>query len=347
MKLVITGVTGFVGSYTLPLLAKKCEKIWALVRPASIEGARKKWSSKLKNVEFIPYDLVSANPFGENGEHLDQMLEATDLFHMAALYDLEAEATDLHMANIFGTQNILSLADLLPSLKRFHHLSTIAVAGDFRGNFKESMFNVGQRFSDDYAKTKYRAEGLVGSWRRTDVKRYVYRLGVVVGNSTTGEMPKIDGPYYLFDSINKHHKIWKLMARAGKIPLPFSQNASIPLIQVNIAAQQLSTLVTNPCLLVDSQFKTYHVVGTQVPIRKIFERTLIESGLNIIPIAAPRFLFPRGLLSALSIPKELVDYMYAECVYDTTNLNNDFPKIENPGYEVIALTLFSSLRKAT
>ena len=69
------------------------------------------------------------------------------------------------------------------------------------GMFTEDDFDVGQKLEHPYHRTKFEAEKLVrqqvkGPWR-------VYRPSIVVGNSQTGEMDKIDGPYYFFKAIQK------------------------------------------------------------------------------------------------------------------------------------------------
>jgi thioester reductase-like protein len=84
---------------------------------------------------------------------------------------------------------------------RMHHVSSIAVSGEYEGNFREDMFDEGQPLKHPYHRTKFEAERIV----RTDatVPWRVYRPAIVVGDSRTGEMDKIDGPYYFFKAIQK------------------------------------------------------------------------------------------------------------------------------------------------
>ena len=63
------------------------------------------------------------------------------------------------------------------------------------------MFDEGQRLPSPYHRTKFESERIVREqpyvpWR-------VYRPGIVVGDSQTGEMDKIDGPYYFFKAIQR------------------------------------------------------------------------------------------------------------------------------------------------
>jgi NAD(P)-dependent dehydrogenase (short-subunit alcohol dehydrogenase family)/thioester reductase-like protein len=121
-------------------------------------------------------------------------------FHLAAIYDLTADADSQKQANIGGTKNALELAAVIKA-GCFHHASSIAAAGLYPGVFREDMFDEAEGLKDPYLKTKHEAEGLV---RKQDVVPYrIYRPSMVVGHSKTGEIDKIDGPYYLFTLIKK------------------------------------------------------------------------------------------------------------------------------------------------
>ena len=80
-------------------------------------------------------------------------------------------------------------------------MSSIAAAGLFPGVFREDMFEEAVELEHPYFRTKHDSEGVVRKecglpWR-------VYRPGIVVGHSETGEMDKVDGPYYFFKTIQK------------------------------------------------------------------------------------------------------------------------------------------------
>jgi NAD(P)-dependent dehydrogenase (short-subunit alcohol dehydrogenase family)/thioester reductase-like protein len=119
-------------------------------------------------------------------------------FHLAAIYDMTADEEANQLANVDGTRHALELATAVRA-GCFHHTSSIAVAGHFRGLFREDMFDEGQKLDHPYHRTKFEAERLVRA--QTDVPWRVYRPAVVVGDSRTGEMDKIDGPYYFFTLI--------------------------------------------------------------------------------------------------------------------------------------------------
>ena len=125
-------------------------------------------------------------------------------FHLAAIYDMGADEERNAQLNVGGTKNAIDLANAL-EVGRFHHMSSIAVAGDYdEGTFNEDMFDEGQPLTHPYHRTKFESEKLVR--KRVNSPWRVYRPSLVVGDSRTGQMDKIDGPYYFFKLIQKVRK---------------------------------------------------------------------------------------------------------------------------------------------
>jgi len=121
-------------------------------------------------------------------------------FHLAAIYDVTADEASNVQVNVEGTRHAIELA---PAIKAgcFHHTSSIAAAGNYNGVFREDMFDEASGLDHPYFRTKHDSEGLV----RKDCKIpfRIYRPAIVVGHSQTGEIDKIDGPYYFFTLIKK------------------------------------------------------------------------------------------------------------------------------------------------
>ncbi len=113
---------------------------------------------------------------------------------------MSASAASQRAANIDGTQHALDLAAAI-EVGCFHHTSSIAAAGLYPGIFREDMSEEAEGLDDPYLRTKHDSEGLVRD--ETRVKWRIYRPGMVVGHSETGEMDKIDGPYYFFTLLKK------------------------------------------------------------------------------------------------------------------------------------------------
>ena len=116
-------------------------------------------------------------------------------FHVAAIYDMTADDATNEVMNVAGTRHAVELAEALAA-GCFHQVSSVAAAGDHHGPFDETMFDEGQDLPSPYHRTKHESERIVREecgipWR-------VYRPAIVVGDSQTGAMDKVDGPYYFF-----------------------------------------------------------------------------------------------------------------------------------------------------
>lgn len=118
----------------------------------------------------------------------------THAIHLAAAYDLMVPRDLARRVNVEGTRHVLDFLEGCARLERFGYTSTIAVSGSFSGVYTEEDFDVGQNFTNHYAATKFEAEKLVRE-RRDNFPTVILRPTVVVGDSKTGVMEKIDGPY--------------------------------------------------------------------------------------------------------------------------------------------------------
>ena len=118
----VTGATGFIGRHLVERLLEREGDIHVLVR----EGSREKLERWAGNERIKPVigDLNEAN-LGVDPASLPRI---DHFFHLAAIYDMGADETHNALANVGGTQNAVDLANALGA-KRFHHMSSIAVAG--------------------------------------------------------------------------------------------------------------------------------------------------------------------------------------------------------------------------
>src|SRR5438874_1830367 len=113
---------------------------------------------------------------------------------------MEADEESMQRANVEGTRHVVEFASSI-DVGTFHHVSSIAVAGQYKGLFREDMFDEGQKLPHAYHQSKFESEKLVR--QNVEAPLRVYRPGIVVGHSQTGEMDKVDGPYYFFKLIQR------------------------------------------------------------------------------------------------------------------------------------------------
>src|SRR2546423_1463899 len=197
MNYFVTGATGFIGRHLVEQLLKREGTIYALVREGS-RGRLDELATRLgAGDRLVPLvgDLskegLGVDPFDEKIDHF---------FHLAAVYDMDADDESMRRANVEGTRHVVQFANSL-EVGLFHHTSSIAVAGKFKGLFREDMFDEGQKLPHAYHQTKFESENLARQELKAPFR--VYRPGIVVGHSVTGEMDKVDGPYYFFKLIQR------------------------------------------------------------------------------------------------------------------------------------------------
>ncbi|MFC4161413.1 SDR family oxidoreductase [Chitinimonas lacunae] len=208
MSYFVTGATGFIGHHLVnTLLQRRKGRIYVLVREGSLDKLaehKARWGRDADRVVAVVGDLTQPRLGVSDDDLADLKGKIKHFFHLAAVYDLKASAEQQQSANIDGTRHALQLAEAIDA-GIFHHTSSIAAAGLYDGVFSEDMFEEAGKLSHPYFKTKHDSEGLV----RRECKRpwRVYRPGIVVGHSKTGEIDKIDGPYYFFKLIQKMRRL--------------------------------------------------------------------------------------------------------------------------------------------
>jgi NAD(P)-dependent dehydrogenase (short-subunit alcohol dehydrogenase family) len=204
----VTGASGFIGKRLVrTLLARSHATVYFLMRDPSskrVESLREYWHAGPKRAIPLKGDIGKPG-LGLSKEDIETLKGQIDhVFHLAAIYDLAADPDKEMATNIEGTRNTVALAETIGA-GRFHHFSSIAAAGLHEGTFREDMFEEARHLDHPYFASKHESEKVVR--QECGVPWRIYRPGIVVGDSETGEMDKIDGPYYFFGLIKKIRSI--------------------------------------------------------------------------------------------------------------------------------------------
>ena len=148
-----------------------------LVREGSkgrLEELRNRWGADDSRVVGIVVGDLSEPRLGISDADLERLEgEVGHLFHLAAIYDMTADAESQRVANVEGTRHMVEFAEIVEA-GRAHMVSSIAAAGLYRGTWREDMFDEAQDLDTHaYFRTKHESEGVV----RTECERpwRVYR----------------------------------------------------------------------------------------------------------------------------------------------------------------------------
>ena len=208
MQYFVTGASGFIGKRLVAkLLQRPDSTVHFLILTRELPRLQELqafWGDDGSRTHAVVGDLGEPN-CGLEADALRKLKgKITHFFHLAAIYDLRASAEAMQKANVDGTRNAVELATHI-SARHFHLVSSIAAAGLYEGLFREDMFEEAENLENPYFRTKHDSEALVR--KICSVPWRVYRPGIVVGDSRTGEMDKIDGPYYFFKLIQKMRRM--------------------------------------------------------------------------------------------------------------------------------------------
>lgn len=243
MNYFVTGATGFIGKFLTQRLLDRGGQVYVLVRPGSelkFTALQARFPHQHAQLHAIAGDL-SQPGLGIDKAVREQLAGNIDhFFHLAAIYDIAASADAQQQANVEGTRHALQAAVQMHA-GCFNYASSIAVAGLFPGIFREDMFDEAEKLTNPYLRTKHDAEKIV----RTEAKIpfRIYRPGMVVGHSKTGEIDKIDGPYFFFRLIKTLRD-----ALPRWMPMVGVEGGRLNIVPVDFVAAAMDVLAHKPGL---------------------------------------------------------------------------------------------------
>ncbi|MCP4122063.1 MAG: SDR family oxidoreductase [Bacteroidetes bacterium] len=203
----LTGFPGFLGKEILPRLLQRDarKKAVCLVQDRFLKQAEivlKELAGRYPDIKIesrvtlVTGDITDPK-LGLGDQYDPYTKKVTEVYHFAAVYDLDVKRDFACKVNVDGTQHILDFCDACPKFKRHHYVSTCYVSGQYDGVFTENHLEEGQTFNNFYEETKQLAEVLVRKAMQNGMPTTIYRPSIVTGDSTTGATQKYDGPYYM------------------------------------------------------------------------------------------------------------------------------------------------------
>ncbi len=247
MATLLTGSTGYLGSYVAARLLAEGERLNVLVRaPGKSEAAERLWlawqmhfpefppfAERLRSqVEIFPGDVTQPN-FGLDAAAYGRLVTTTEsAIHAAATLNRRSEKSCLNV-NLRGTLEVIQLARRareLHGLRRFSHVSTVAVAGHRAHEVvgEDEAIDWERRDYDPYARTKKFSELLVRQLVE-GAPVTIFRPSIVLGDSRRPETTQFD------------------MARAfaflARLPvLPFRPEDKIDIVPADYVADAIAML---------------------------------------------------------------------------------------------------------
>jgi dephospho-CoA kinase len=239
--------------------------------------------------------------------------ELTWIHHLAGSYFMGVDEDTARRVNLVGTRTVIDLARDAGRLERVVHWSTAMVSGDRKGTIYEEDLEAGQKFHNAYERTKYEAERLVRAAMR-QLPITVVRPSIIVGDSRTGEIDKLDGPYYLMVLIATN------VSRV-RLPLLGRSNAPLHLVPIDYLVEAAWHVARSET----AAGKTFHIVDPA----PLSGRAVFESVAEHAHTEKPRGHIPRPLTRAVLRtpglsrlgrgPLAFVDVIDHAVTYDQTN----------------------------
>ncbi|MGZ8634445.1 MAG: SDR family oxidoreductase, partial [Solirubrobacteraceae bacterium] len=329
MRYFVTGATGFIGRHLVQeLLRNRDGEIQVLVR----EGSKERLQGLIEGLEGgervtpVVGDLTQEH-LGIAQAWIDEQRGTIDhFFHLAAVYDMTADSDTNDLANVTGTRNAVALANALQA-GILHHVSSVAVSGLHKGLFREDMFDEGQKLPSSYHQTKFDSE-LIAREEAT-VPWRIYRPAVVIGHSQTGEMDKIDGPYYFFKAIQKvRHALPEWFPLIGLelgftnvVPVDYVAGAMDHIAHQDGLDGQAFHLCASKSQRSGEVLNTFaraaHAPQMAIRIDKRLTDAL-PKGVGSLLLALPALKGVRGtVLADLGIPEEVIGHVAFTAQFDT------------------------------
>ena len=264
---LLTGFPGFIGRrLVVRLLEERNVNVVALVEPRMLDAARAAAEEiDPKRIEVLAGDISERRLALGDDDWGRLTKQVRRVYHLAAIYDLAVPVEAAQRVNVDGTGNVLELCAAAKKLERLAYVSTAYVAGLRRGVVYEHELVMGQDFKNHYESTKFQAE----VWVRESMAKVpttILRPAIVVGDSTTGETQKFDGPYYILRAISETERAGRPMVQFGR------SDARFNVVPVDYVVEAIAVAAAMP----EAEGETLHLVDPEPLTSGELTRVLAE-----------------------------------------------------------------------
>ena len=260
MAIFLTGSTGYIGAHVAAnLLQEHSACLNVLVRARDPREAELRlWHALQLHLDFPRFyehlqtrvrifrgDLANLQ-FGLTRDDYDRLIHTTDsVIHCAASLNRKSEKSCLNV-NLRGTLEVLQLAMRVHhyhGLRRFSHVSTVAVAGKRQDEVvtEDNSIDWNRSDYDPYARTKKFCEHMIRQLL-PEVPITIFRPSIVLGDSRRAETTQFD-------------MVKAFVFLAGLPVLPFRPHDKIDIVNVDFVADAIATLHSKE----QTQHDTYHL----------------------------------------------------------------------------------------
>lgn len=325
--ILFTGFPGFLGSELVARVLRRggTDVVACLVQHKFLELARARAAEIVAKEGIAPERLrlvegdITLPDLGLTDAAALQA-EVVEIFHLAAVYDLEVRRDVAMRVNVEGTRNVLDFAERCPRLRRLQYVSTCYVSGRYEGEFREEDLEKGQAFNNYYEETKHLAELEVRARMAKGLPATIYRPAIVVGDSTTGATQKYDGPYFVMQWLLRQPKL-AVLPVVGR-----TREMELNLVPRDFVVNAIDYLSTRP----ESSGRTYQLADPAPPtihdligiLGAATERRIVRVPLPL-GVAKGALAHGPGVYRLMKIPPSAIDYFVHPTRYDTHNADAD------------------------
>ena len=309
----LTGFPGFIATRLVAALANSDTQFFLLVQPQFVERAMGEieeiaeiTSTPLECFVIVEGDITKPD-LGISPEDLETIrYETTDVYHLAAVYDLAVDRDLAFAVNLEGTRNINEIVRSIRQLFRYNYISTCYVAGKRLGEIAENELEHSAGFRNYYEESKYLAE-LEVEQLKSELPVTIFRPSVVVGDSKDGETVKYDGIYYLIKYLRKAPSLLRVLnvgnseVRLNLVPVDFVVDGIVALAHDDRATGTTIALADPAPLTTAELFDAIakSMTGRKSELRppKALAEWFLNTGLSPAITGLPHYAVPYFFIS--------------------------------------------------